>query len=143
MTDIVVGWRERVGLPLLGVESIKAKIDTGAASSSIDVKDIEQFTGRDGLDWVRFTMRLSGQKTLETEAPVVGRRTIRNPGKGGREEQRYVIATDVAIGDQQWPIEVNLARRTRMRYRMLLGRQALAGRCLVDPDRSYLMGKGS
>lgn len=141
MTEIVVGWRERVGLPDLGVESIKAKVDTGAASSSIDARDIEPFVGPDGREWVRFTMRLSGKMTLETEAPVVGRRTIRNPGKGGREEQRFVIATDLAIAEQRWPIEVNLARRTRMRYRMLLGRQALAGRCLVDPDRSYVLGR--
>lgn len=143
MNPIVVGWRERVGLPDLGISSIKAKIDTGAASSSIDVSEVEEYRAPDGSTRVRFAIRHKKRRTIEGDAPVVGIRTIRNPGRGGREEQRYVISTTIRVNGSEWPIEVNLARRSRMRYRMLVGRQALAGRCLVDPDASYLLGRPS
>lgn len=143
MNPIVVGWRERVGLPDLGITSLKAKIDTGAASSSIDVSDVEEYVADDGSTRVRFAIRHKKRRTIEGDAPVVTMRTIRNPGRGGREERRYVISTTLRVNGSEWPIEVNLARRTRMRYRMLVGRQALAGRCLVDPDASYLLGKPS
>ena len=141
MNPIVVGWRERVGLPDLGIASIKAKIDTGAASSSIDVSEIHEYEDDDGFTRVRFAIRHKRRGTVEGDAPVVAIRTIRNPGRGGREERRYVIGTTLRVGHDEWPIEVNLARRTRMRYRMLVGRQALAGRCVVDPDASYLLGR--
>lgn len=134
-----MGWREIVGLPELGIESIAAKIDTGASSSSIDVSRIEEYTAR-GERMVRFRVHLSRLKTVEAAAPVVDFRRIRNPGRGGREEERYVIRTDLAIGDDRWPIDVNLARRTRMQYRMLLGREAISHRALVDPGASYLLG---
>ena len=143
MNPIVVGWRERVGLPDLGIASIKAKIDTGAASSSIDVSEVEEYPGPDGSPRVRFAIRHRKRRTIEGDAPVVAVRTIRNPGRGGREEQRYVISTTLRVDGSEWPIEVNLARRSRMRYRMLVGRQALEGRCLVDPAASYLLGRPS
>lgn len=143
MDLIVVGWREWVGLPDLGIRSIKAKVDTGAASSSIDVSEVEEYAAPDGSTRVRFAIRHRKRRTIEGDSPVVAMRTIRNPGRGGREERRYVIATTLRVNGAEWPIEVNLARRTRMRYRMLIGRQALAGRCVVDPDASYLLGKPS
>lgn len=135
----LVGWREWVGLPDLGIAVIAAKIDTGAASSSIDVSEVHRTT-RNGDDWVRFLVHVDRDHTIAAAAPVVDVRTIRNPGRGGREEQRYVIRTDLVIGADRWPVEVNLARRTRMEYRMLIGREALAGRVLVDPSQSYLLG---
>jgi hypothetical protein len=143
MELLVVGWRERVGLPDLGITSITAKVDSGAASSSIDVSDVAEYTAEDGTTRLRFEIRHKKRRTVEGDALVVARRTIRNPGRGGREEQRYVISTTLRVNGQEWPIELNLARRTRMRYRMLLGRQALAGRCVIDPGASYLLGKPS
>jgi hypothetical protein len=143
MNPIVIGWRERVGLPDFGIGSIRAKIDTGAASSSIDVSEVEEYTAHDGSMRVRFAIRHRKRSTIEGDAPVVAVRTIRNPGRGGREEQRFVISTTIRMNEHEWPIELNLARRSRMRYRMLVGRQALAGRCLVDPDASFLLGRPS
>jgi hypothetical protein len=120
---LTVGWREVVGLPGLGIDSIAAKIDTGASSSSIDVSRIEEYES-------------TGERMVRFRADV---RTVRNPGRGGREEDRYVIRTDLALGGQRWSIDVTLARRTRMQYRMLLGREAISHRAVVDPSASYLL----
>lgn len=140
MNRPTVGWREWVGLPDLGIPLIEAKIDTGAKSSSIDVRDIEVIEGADSAR-VRFKVRLDRRRTISAEAPLVDIRTVRNPGRGGREEQRHVIRTDLALAGERWPIDVSLARRTRMTYRMLLGREALVGRVTVDPGASYLLGR--
>lgn len=140
MTKPTVGWREWVGLPDLGIPRIAAKIDTGAKSSSIDVSNIEVVQGY-AQTRVRFDIRLGRNLTLSAEAPVIDVRTVRNPGRGGREEDRYVIRTDLALGGERWPIDLNLARRTRMTYRMLLGREALVERVMVDPGASYLLKK--
>jgi hypothetical protein len=136
---LTVGWRENVGLPGLGIDVIAAKIDTGASSSSIDVSKVTEFE-KNGERFVRFRVHLSRTETVEASAPVVDVRTVRNPGRGGREEERYVIRTDLAIDGKRWPIDLNLSRRTRMQYRMLIGREAISGRALVDPSASYLLG---
>ena len=137
---LTVGWCEIVGLPGLGIAAIAAKIDTGASSSSIDVSRLAEFE-RDGEIFVSFRVHLSRTETVEASAPVVDVRTVRNPGRGGREEDRYVIRTDLGLGGERWPIDLNLSRRTRMQYRMLIGREALSDRVLVDPSSAYLLGE--
>ncbi len=137
---ITVGWREWVALPELEVPVIKAKIDTGARTSSLDVESVGAFD-RDGRRWVRFTiapLQETSAVVLVREAPVVDRRRVTNSGGVG--EERYVIRTPLCIGAEQWPVEITLASRESMTFRMLLGRTALRGRVLVDPRRSYLTG---
>lgn len=137
----IIGWREWVGLPELGTPKIKAKVDTGARSSSLHAWDIEPFRKR-GAEWVRFVLhpeQRSTKKTVRAEAPVLDRRKVKS--SSGESEERYVIETEVELLDQCWPIEVTLTRRDEMGFRMLLGRQAIRGRFLVDSGHSYNGGK--
>ena len=137
----VIGWREWVELPELGVDRIKAKIDTGARTSSLHAFDLERFE-RDGREMVRFEAHPLQRDTslrIPVEAELVDRRSIRS--STGAETVRPVIETEVSLLGQRWPIELSLIRRDLMGFRMLLGRQALRGRFVVDPGRSFLGGK--
>lgn len=134
----IIGWRERVSLPDLNIASIKAKIDTGARSSALHAFDIEIFK-REGEDFVRFKVhpsQRSRKKTVIAEAKLVDMRKVRN--SGGKAEVRHVIETRVLTAHQQWPIELTLTNRDVMGFRMLLGRQAVRERFLVNPSESYL-----
>lgn len=134
----MIGWREWVALPNLGVHAIKAKIDTGARSSALHAFDVEQFE-RDGCAMVRFQahpMQRDDDHIVMAEAVLLEERVVRN--SGGQEQLRPVIETPVQIGNQVWAIELTLTNRDEMGFRMLLGRQAVRRRYLVDPGRSYL-----
>jgi hypothetical protein len=136
-----LGWREWAGLPELGVQWIKAKLDTGARTSALHAFELERFQ-RDGTAMVRFEVhprQRSRGGAVRVEQPVVDERWVRN--SGGQRELRPVIETTVAIGERSWPIELTLTRRDEMGFRMLLGRQALRRRVLVDSGRSYRAGR--
>jgi len=138
----ILGWREWVALPDLGIPAIKAKIDTGARTSALHAFRIEPFT-RDNNDHVRFWLHpLRKQQDIELicEAPVVQKRLVKD--SGGHSEERYVIESAVRVGDRQWTIELTLTSREDMMFRMLLGRSAItSGRLKVDPAASYLTGR--
>lgn len=135
---LIVGWREWVGLPALNIEMIRAKIDTGARSSSLHAKKIEIFD-QDGQDWVRFEVVLDHAHEhgrIPCVAPVSDIRSIKN--SFGHSEERVLIRTLLRISSGVWPIEVSLADRENMTYPALLGRTALRKHAIVDPGRSYL-----
>ncbi len=139
-SPVVLGWREWAALPDLGVRAIKAKLDTGARTSSLHAFKMKAFT-RDGVPMVRFEVhpvQRSAAATVLVEVEVHDERTVRN--SGGNVELRPVILTTVEVGGVSWPIELTLTRRDEMGFRMLLGRQALRGRALVDPARSFYAG---
>lgn len=140
-TTAVIGLREWIALPDLGIVGLRAKIDTGASTSSLHASDIQPFE-RDGQPWVRFSAHMGTlvQRRHRCEAPIVSQKTIRS--SNGEVQTRYVIRTNLALGDRVWPIELSLACRKRMRYRVLLGSKALIdGRLMVDPSRHYVQDK--
>ena len=134
----VIGWREWVGLPDLGIDSIKAKIDTGARTSSLDASEVALFE-EEGRTMVRFLVTSGrGDKVKDQicTASVVENRNVTN--SGGYVEERIVISTKVRIGYFEKEIEITLTQRENMKFRMLLGRTALGNDFQVDVARSYL-----
>ncbi|PLW69326.1 ATP-dependent zinc protease [Pseudohalioglobus lutimaris] len=138
---LVLGWREWLAFPELGIVQIKAKVDTGARTSCLHAYFVEPFE-RSGEAWVRFGIHPRQGNTKEEihcEARVKDRRSVRD--SGGHEELRYVIETPVSIGDQHTPVEVTLTDRDTMKFRVLLGRSGIGEQYVVDPARSYVQGK--
>lgn len=136
-----IGWREWVGLPELGVDRIKAKIDTGARTSALHAFNVVPFK-RGGRRFVRFFVHPRQRRRLpeiECVAPLVDQRTIRD--SGGKTEDRYVIRTRLRIGNRSWPIELTLTNRDEMSFRMLVGRAAIRGKFNVNPGSSFRTGR--
>lgn len=139
----VMGWREWVALPDLGIGRIKAKVDTGARSSSLHAYEIRRFR-RKGVSMVRFKVhpiQRNFRTTVESEAVVVDQRKVRS--SSGQQSLRWVVETDIEVLGQRWPIEITLSRRDAMGFRMLLGRQAIRGHFVVDPGRSFVGGRNA
>ena len=133
----IIGWREWVALPNLGIEWVKAKVDTGARSSSLHAFDLE-FRRERGREWVTFSvhpLQRSTRETIRTEAEVIEFRRVTS--SSGQSTNRPVIVTEVQLCGESWPIELTLANRDEMGFRMLLGRQSFRGQFLVDSGRSY------
>ncbi|MGB9163546.1 MAG: 30S ribosomal protein S6--L-glutamate ligase [Rhodomicrobium sp.] len=125
MEPFVMGWREWVALPQLGLPALKAKIDTGAKTSALHAFSIETF-GPIDAPRVRFGVHpVDYHNGIEVwcTAKIVDRRPVRS--SNGQAEQRYIIHTPIRIGDREWPIEISLSNRYTMAHRMLLGRTAL------------------
>jgi hypothetical protein len=137
----VIGWREWVSLPELGIKTIKVKVDTGARSSSLHAYDLEEFE-RDGAAWIRFCVHPVQRNTSEVvqaEARILEYRRVRS--SSGKASRRPVIVTSISLLDKTWPVELTLANRDQMGFRMLLGREAFRKRFLVDAGKSYYGGK--
>lgn len=137
----LIGWREWVALPDLHIAILKAKVDTGARTSALHAVDLEQFRRR-GQDWLRFrvhTRQRSLKRTVHTGARLLDWRAVTS--STGHREVRPVIRTRLRLGPVEAEIEVTLAARDDMGFRMLLGREALRRRFYVDPAHSYRLGR--
>lgn len=136
----VIGWREYVDLPEWGVRRLRAKIDTGARTSSLHVDDIKLL--KDG--------RISFYVVLDTKPPVLRKKVIAKRVKRGRVKssvghrtERWYVETEIVMGPLKGKILINLVSRDEMNHRMLIGRKAMEGCFLVDVTKSFLLGKSS
>jgi ribosomal protein S6--L-glutamate ligase len=140
---LILGSEEWCSFPALGIPTIKARVDSGAKTSALHALNIQPFT-REGENWVKFDINpiQNNQKTiLHCEALLVDKRIVKS--SSGFREKRFVIQTLLKIGDANWPIQMTLTNRDSMGFRMLLGREAMSGRVLVDPERKYVLGQPS
>jgi len=137
-SKMVVGSEEWCALPGLGIPAIKARVDSGAKTSSIHAFNIQPFK-KNGANWVSFEVHPLQEirsTIIRTEAEVIDRRSVKS--SSGDSERRYVIKADLSLGESTWQIELTLTNRDSMGYRMLLGRQAMDSRILVDPSACFL-----
>ena len=140
-SKIILGSEEWCSLPELGIPTIKARVDSGAKTSALHAINIAPFK-KEGQNWVKFDINpiQNNVKTIiHCEAPLVDKRVVKS--SSGFREQRYVIQTPLDIGNSKWLIEMTLTNRDSMGFRMLLGREAMSGRVLVDPEQQYLLGQ--
>ncbi len=140
---VIFGSEEWFSFPDLGIPKIKARVDSGAKTSALHAINISPFL-KDGANWVKFDINpiQNNLKTiLHCEAPLVDKRYVKS--SSGFREQRYVIQTILDIGNASWTIEMTLTNRDSMGFRMLLGREAMSGRVLVDPEQLYLLGQST
>lgn len=137
-SNTLAGWREWVQLPDVGVPWIKAKLDTGAQTSSIHAYNVEAFD-RDGVAWVRFHIRpwqRSDADEAEVERPVHDVRRVRS--SSGHVQERFVVLLPLVLIGHEVTAEVTLSNRDAMGFRMLIGREALSRGFVVDSARSFL-----
>lgn len=140
---IILGSEEWCSLPELGIPAIKARVDSGAKTSALHAVNIAPFI-KEGEDWVRFDINpiQKNEKTIiHCESKLIDKRIVKS--SSGYREQRYVIQTMLEIGNEIWPIEMTLTNRDSMGFRMLLGREAMSGRTMVDPEEKYVLGQPS
>ena len=140
-SPVTAGWREWVSLPDLGVDWIKAKLDTGARSSALHAFDLEEIQ-RDGERWVRFGIhpwQRTTDDSVSVELPLHDERVVRS--SSGHEQHRYVVRTAVRLHDRTVTTDLTLTRRDEMGFRLLIGRDALRQGFVVDSGNSYLGGR--
>jgi ribosomal protein S6--L-glutamate ligase len=140
-SKIILGSEEWCSFPELGIPTIKARVDSGAKTSALHAINIAPFK-KESQNWVKFDINpiQNNVKTvIHCEAPLVDKRVVKS--SSGFREERYVIQTNLEIGNSNWLIEMTLTNRDSMGFRMLLGREAMSGRVLVDPEQQYLLGQ--
>ncbi len=136
----IIGWREWVSLPDLGLVAIKGKVDTGAKTSSLHAFDMK-LESKGKKSFVLFKVQPLQHDlsvVVSCRALLVDRRVVSD--SGGHKEERFVIRTTIVLGGLKRRIELTLSNRESMKYRMLIGRGALKY-FYIDPSQSYLSGK--
>lgn len=138
----VIGLREWIGLPGLGITQLIAKVDSGAKTSALHATEIEHFE-RDGQAWVRFNAHagsLHKPHKQACEAPLINTKRIKS--SNGHMQERCVIRTPMVLGDRTWPVEFTLTCRKEMRYRVLIGcRAMLDGQLVINPGVRFVQDK--
>lgn len=136
---MLVGALELCDLPDLSIKNLHVRVDTGAATSSLHVDNIEEYK-QDGERWVSFDIHpdiYDVDRVTRSRARLDGRRKVKS--STADTQKRYVITTTISLGEQQWPIKLTLTNRAEMTYLMLLGREAMQDRIIVDPSLEYVL----
>lgn len=137
----LLGWREVAHLPELGIEDIKCKIDTGAKTSALHAFFVEPFI-KDGIKMLRFGIHPDQDDTkneIICETKIFDQRVVTS--SNGERDLRYVIKTKIVLGGHSRDIEITLTNRDNMRFRMLIGREAMGDDFIVAPSLSFQDGK--
>lgn len=136
-----IGWREWVSLPELGINKIKAKVDTGARTSALHAFSLKPFKegNQDRITFDIHPVQNDVSQIITCVADIIDKRWVSD--SGGHKEERYVICTPLLLGTESWPIEITLTERDTMLFRMLLGRSAIRRKYTVDPARSFTKTK--
>lgn len=140
MKKLVIGSLEKCDLPQLGIEELHIRVDTGAKTSSLHVDNIEEFTKDDAL-WIAFDIHpdvYDIDEVIRKKAKVVDIKKVKS--STATKQRRYVIHTKITMANKSWTIRLTLTDRSKMTYRMLLGREAMKGRFVVDPECHYSLG---
>jgi hypothetical protein len=131
-----VGWKEIVSLPKFKLNDLRAKIDTGAKTSALHADKIE-FITMHGLRYVRFTFIDDDGFENVVKTPLIEERTIKS--SNGDKTLRPVVKTEIKMGNEKFDIEVTLINRDLMGFKMLIGREALNGRFLINPSKHHML----
>jgi len=134
-----IGAVEFCDLPDMGIEKLEMRVDTGAATSSLHVDNIEEYS-KGKKNFVSFDLHPdihNVDKVVRTTVEILGTKTVKS--SSADTEKRVVITTDIRLVGRQWPIQLTLTDRSEMTYMMLLGREAMEGRVLVDPEFEFLL----
>lgn len=140
MKKLVIGSLEKCDLPQLGIEELHIRVDTGAKTSSLHVDNIEEFTKDDAM-WIAFDIHpdvYNTDEVIRKKAKVVDIKKVKS--STATKQRRYVIHTKITMANKSWTIRLTLTDRSKMTYRMLLGREAMKGRFVVDPECHYRLG---
>jgi ribosomal protein S6--L-glutamate ligase len=137
----LIGSEEWCSFPQLGIPAIKARVDSGAKTSALHAINIKVFD-KNGEEWLKFDInpiQNNSKSIIHCEAQLVDQRIVKS--SNGTREKRYVIRTEVGLGNHNWQVEVTLTNRDSMGFRMLLGREAMVGRLIVDPEKKFELGQ--
>jgi len=135
----IVGAVELCDLPAYTITDLNVRVDTGAATSSLHVDNIEEFEVDDEL-WIRFDIHPdihNVDRVVRREVKVEAKKRVKS--STATREKRYVIVTPIIMDSVQWDIQLTLTDRSEMTYLMLLGREAMSGHFLVDPEHDFLL----
>jgi hypothetical protein len=133
----IIGWREQVSLPDLGIKKIKAKVDSGARTSSLHAFDVEIYK-RGKNEYVKFSVhpeQKSSKNEKQCKSKILEFRKVKS--SNGHTELRPVILTTVSLMDEEWEVEMTLTNRDEMGFRMLLGRESIRKKFLIDTGNSF------
>jgi hypothetical protein len=136
---IIIGAIESCDLPDIGISDLHVRVDTGAQTSSLHVDNLKRYK-ENGKSCIKFDIHPDVHNVdtiVECKSKIHGIRKVKS--SNGEIQERYVIKTLIRLDSMSWPIEITLTDRSDMSYLMLLGREGMGDRILVDPSENFII----